>query len=69
MSNYEKILIVFDGTSWFVRRVCVSTHDLERDEMVYRCDTSTCTERVGFTKPFGTAFYEKDGSWSWFRSV
>lgn len=33
-----KVLIVFDGKSWFVRRVRVIEHDLDRDEKVYRCD-------------------------------
>jgi len=30
--------IVFDGESWFVRRIRASAHELRRDEMVYYCD-------------------------------
>jgi len=37
--RYDRFLIVFDGTSWFVRHVRVIEHDLDRDEKVYRCDT------------------------------
>ncbi len=33
-----RLLVVFDGTSWFVRKVRVIEHDLARDEKVYRCD-------------------------------
>lgn len=34
----KRILVVFDGDSWFVRRVRVIEHDLTKDEKVYRCD-------------------------------
>ncbi len=34
----ERALIVFDGTSWFVRRVRAIEHDLALDEKVYHCD-------------------------------
>lgn len=34
----ERVLLVYDGTSWFVRSVRVIEHDLDRDEKVYRCD-------------------------------
>lgn len=33
-----RILISFDGTSWFIRRIAVIEHDLEHDDMIYRCD-------------------------------
>lgn len=33
-----RILIVFDGEAWFVRKVRLIEHDLSRDEKVYRCD-------------------------------
>jgi hypothetical protein len=33
-----KVLIVHDGTAWFVRRVRTIEHDLDLDEKVYRCD-------------------------------
>lgn len=38
MSNRRKIAIVFDGRRWYVRRIRAIQHDLDRDEMVYRCD-------------------------------
>jgi hypothetical protein len=34
----DRVLIVFDGAAWFVRRVRLVEHDLHADEMVYRCD-------------------------------
>ena len=34
----KRIAIVFDGTAWFIRRIRVIEHDLERDEVIYRCD-------------------------------
>ena len=34
----DRLLIVFDGSAWFVRRVRVIEHDLDLDEKVYRCD-------------------------------
>jgi hypothetical protein len=34
----SRILLVSDGTSWYVRRVRAATHDSIRDERVYRCD-------------------------------
>lgn len=43
----KRILIVFDGDCWFIRRVRASEHDAARDEKVYRCD-----EHLG--GPFGT---------------
>jgi hypothetical protein len=33
-----RLLIVFDGRAWFVRRVRSTVHELTRDEMVYYCD-------------------------------
>lgn len=30
--------IVNDGSSWFVRRIASSRHDLTNDEMIYTCD-------------------------------
>lgn len=41
MANERKprrVLIVFDGEAWFVRRVRLIEHDGVRDEKVYRCD-------------------------------
>jgi hypothetical protein len=40
----KRVVIVFDGKAWFVRRVRLSVHDGDRSEMVYHCD-----------KPIGTA--------------
>jgi len=40
MKNEPRVAIVFDGTGWFVRRVRLIEHDLDRDEKVYRCDES-----------------------------
>jgi len=34
----KRIAITFDGTSWFIRRIAVIEHDLEHDDMIYRCD-------------------------------
>ena len=34
----KRILISFDGTNWFIRRIAVIEHDLEHDDMIYRCD-------------------------------
>jgi hypothetical protein len=42
-----RILIVFDGESWFLRRVHAVEHDLDRDFKVYHCD-----EHLG--GPFGS---------------
>jgi hypothetical protein len=33
-----RLLIVDDGSDWFVRQVRLIEHDLTRDEKVYRCD-------------------------------
>ncbi len=33
-----RLLIVCDGDAWFVRRLVSITHDLDRNEKVYRCD-------------------------------
>jgi hypothetical protein len=37
MSAKRKV-IIFDGCRWHVRRLMGSEHDVDRDEMVYRCD-------------------------------
>lgn len=34
----QKVLIVYDGAYWFVRRVASSLHDGIHDEKVYHCD-------------------------------
>ena len=34
----ERVVIVYDSVQWHVRRLRLSAHDLDRDEMVYRCD-------------------------------
>lgn len=34
----RRLAIVFDGRRWYVRRIRVIEHDLDRDEMIYRCD-------------------------------
>lgn len=34
----ERLLLAFDGTSWFLRAVRVTEHDRSLDEKVYRCD-------------------------------
>lgn len=39
----RRFVIVFDGHRWHVRALRVSEHDLERDEMVYRCDEPIAT--------------------------
>lgn len=33
-----RVLIVFDGRKWFIRRVKLVEHDLAHDEKVYRCN-------------------------------
>ena len=33
-----RLLIVFDGEAWHIRRVDSIVHDLERDRKVYYCD-------------------------------
>lgn len=34
----RRVVLVFDGTAWFVRRLRQIEHDLSRDEKVYHCD-------------------------------
>ena len=34
----KRVLIVYDGESWFVRRVASTMHDGIRNEKVYTCD-------------------------------
>jgi hypothetical protein len=34
----RRVLIVFAGDAWYVRRVRLIEHDLDKDEKVYRCD-------------------------------
>lgn len=34
----HRILVVFDGEAWFVRRVAMIEHDIDRDMKVYHCD-------------------------------
>ncbi len=34
----NRVLIVFDGTAWFIRGVGAIVHDLRLDEKVYHCD-------------------------------
>ncbi|MFI5297358.1 MAG: hypothetical protein ACHREM_04610 [Polyangiales bacterium] len=34
----KRVLVVYDGTAWFARHLQSITHDLERNEKVYRCD-------------------------------
>lgn len=52
----KRILIVNDGTAWFVRQVRITEHDLSRDEKVYRCDRhvggplATLDEAAGLVK-------------------
>lgn len=36
--NDLRVLIVFDGDAWFVRRLRAIEHDLDKDEKVYHCD-------------------------------
>jgi len=38
LGRTARVLIVFDGEAWFVRRVRAIEHDLDLDEKVYRCD-------------------------------
>lgn len=38
ISRRHKILVVFDGKAWFIRRVRSITHDLIWNQKVYRCD-------------------------------
>lgn len=33
-----RVLVAYDGESWYVRRVKLVEHDLEADEMIYYCD-------------------------------
>ena len=33
-----RVVIVWDGLTWYVRRLRVLEHDLDRNEKVYRCD-------------------------------
>lgn len=37
--THRTLIVVSDGDTWFVRRVRTTVHDLDRDEMVYRCDS------------------------------
>lgn len=34
----RRVLIVFDGHKWHVRRLACITHDLERNEKIYTAD-------------------------------
>lgn len=34
----SKMLMYFDGSHWWIRRVCLNVHDLNLDEKIYRCD-------------------------------
>ena len=51
-----RLLIVCDGGAWYVRRLVSITHDLERDQKIYRCDApiggpcATLKEAVRITK-------------------
>jgi hypothetical protein len=38
VKNPRRGLIVFDGEMWHVRNVAVIQHDLDADELVYRCN-------------------------------
>jgi hypothetical protein len=33
-----RVVIVYDGRRWYMRRLDVSRHDLDDDEMIYHCD-------------------------------
>jgi L-asparaginase II len=37
MKSGRRVLIVFDGERWHVRRVRTIIHDFYEDEMVYHC--------------------------------
>lgn len=45
----QRVLLVFDGTAWFLRQVALIEHDLALDEKVYHCD-----------KPLGGPFKKLD---------
>lgn len=34
----NRVALIFDGEGWYVRRIRVVEHDLDKDEKVYRCD-------------------------------
>ena len=34
----DRVVIIYDSVQWHVRRLRNSMHDLDRNEMVYRCD-------------------------------
>lgn len=36
----RRVAIVLNDGKWYARRVAYVIHDLDRDEMVYRCDKS-----------------------------
>lgn len=38
MTQSRRIAIVFDGSKWHVRRIRLIELDLDKMEMVYRCD-------------------------------
>jgi hypothetical protein len=54
----NRVAIVTDGDGWYVRRIRVIEHDLDRDEKVYRCDIpvgtrfDTVDEAVSLAKQY-----------------
>lgn len=34
----DRVLVVFDGDKWRVRKVACIEYDVEADQMIYRCD-------------------------------
>lgn len=50
----ERVLIVFDGTAWFVRHVRAIEHDLTLDEKVYHCDVPIGVAHATFEEAAAT---------------
>lgn len=38
MTRDERLVIVFDGRAWHIRRLRLIEHALDVDEKIYRCD-------------------------------
>jgi hypothetical protein len=36
--SQPRVLFVFDGTAWFIRRLRAIEHELDTDEKLYHCD-------------------------------
>lgn len=48
----ERVLLAFDGKTWFLRNVALVRHDATRDEMIYYCDKPIGHGYTEVTKAF-----------------